>query len=89
LRTLLGMPPSRVPAPGSVTGIVNELDLAMAIAAASQPRSCNCGRVFIGSAFDVHREYGNGRCLPDQRLEGEGLVLIDGAWMTRAQAAAR
>jgi hypothetical protein len=65
-------------------------DLADALEAASKPQSCtSCGRVFIGTAYTVHREYGIGRCLPDQRLEGEGLVQVDGAWMTRAQAAAQ
>jgi hypothetical protein len=59
--------------------------LAAAIAAATRPRGCPaCGRTFADrSAFTVHREYGTGRCLPDTRLEGEGLVVVDGVWQRR------
>ena len=54
-----------------------------AIAAASAPKSCTgCGRLFIGSAFAVHRD--DGRCLPAGAY-GQ-LVQADGAWILRGSA---
>jgi hypothetical protein len=56
------------------------VNLDEAIAAARAPRSCHrCGRLFLGSAHDVHQD--GGRCLPGD-CYGQ-LVLVDGAWMLR------
>jgi len=50
-----------------------------------EPRGCaECGALFIGSAFGVHREDlggGRARCMPATRLEGSLLTLVDGAWV--------
>lgn len=66
---------------------MNGRDLAETIEAARRPRSCSsCGRVLIGSAFEVHRD--QGRCLPDHMTEAL-LVVVDGVYMLRGADGAR
>lgn len=64
---------------------MSRIDLEAALAAARAPRSCGqCGRLFIGSAFTVHRD--GDRCLPDHTLESL-CQLRDGAWFLRGSEA--
>jgi hypothetical protein len=54
--------------------------------AAMRPRGCTCGLIFIGSAFDVHRDPGwPGGCLPPGAL-GQ-LEERDGVWVLAGSAA--
>jgi hypothetical protein len=58
--------------------VTTRADLAAALAAARAPQSCrHCGRLFIGSAFGVHRD--DGECLPGDAC-GQ-LEQRDGVWV--------
>lgn len=59
--------------------------MAEAIEAASKSRGCpDCGNLYIGSAFTVHRD--DGRCLRGD-CYGQ-LELVDGAWVMRGSGTA-
>jgi hypothetical protein len=59
-------------------------DLAAAIARAREAKMCRCGNLFIGSAYDVHRD--GDRCLPAHTFESL-LEQRDGAWVMRGSDA--